>query len=122
MVKYGNGKLYEKRVEGRFGGRRGKQSDWLTKTGTLEARMSTSNELEILDQLLDNGRKVHKYIDELAVEQPSEAKKVKERLNSLCDRALAIYFYETEKQNEFQRLLNEVKDLLEDGKRGQLVA
>ena len=90
--------------------------------GTLEAEMSNSSELAVLDQLLDNGRKVHRYIDELALKQPGEAKKVKERLNYLCDRALAIYFYEDQKQTEFQSLLNEVKDLLEDGKRGQLAA
>jgi hypothetical protein len=76
--------------------------------------MNTTSELEILDQLLDSGRKVHKYIEELEPHAPEFASDIKRRLNQLCDKALAIYFYGDKKTTEFQDLLDKVRGLLEE--------
>ena len=76
--------------------------------------MSTISELEILDQLLDSGRKVHKHIEELARSDPEFASDIKRRLNQLCDKALAIYFYGDKKTNEFQDLLCKVQALIDE--------
>ena len=82
--------------------------------------MSTSTELEVLDELLDSGRKVHKYVEELLPNEPKRAAEIKQRLNYLCDRALAIYFYGDSKQAEFQQLVHEVQSLA--GSKSQLAA
>ena len=73
--------------------------------------MSTN---ETLSQILDSGRKVNSYADTLALTSTQKAAEVRARFNHLCERALAIYFYEDKSQAEFQNLLHELELLTKD--------
>ena len=73
--------------------------------------MSTN---ETLGRILDSGRKVSVYADSLALTNAQEAAEVRAKFNTICERALAIYFYEDKSPTEFQALLSEVEALTED--------
>ena len=77
---------------------------------------------EVLNQLLDKGRKIHRQLDALKPSHAEQAALIRTRLNELCDRALTIYFHEDKNQAEFQKVLQEVERLLEQSQSEQLVA
>ena len=75
--------------------------------------MSTPQEIELIDQLLDSSRKVQKYIAALPAEHADVGIAIKRKFNSLLDKALEVYFHSDEKIQSLAEVILEVQDLIE---------
>lgn len=75
--------------------------------------MSTPQEIELIDQLLDSSRKVQKYIAALPPEHADVGIAIKRKFNELLDKALEVYFHSEEKAQNLAGVILEVKDLLD---------
>jgi len=75
--------------------------------------MSTPQEIEMIDKLLDGNRKVQRYIAALPAEQADMGIKIKRKFNALLDKALEVYFNSDDKAESLATVILEVQDLLE---------
>jgi hypothetical protein len=78
-----------------------------------EHKMSTPQEIEVIEQLLDSSRKVQKYIAALPAEHIDVGIAIKRKFNELLDKAIEVYFFSEEKAMSLAKVLLEVQDLLE---------
>lgn len=75
--------------------------------------MSTPQEIEMIDQLLDGNRKVQRYIAALPPEHADLGIKIKRKFNELLDKALDVFFNSEDKTENLAKVILEVQDLLE---------
>ena len=80
---------------------------------TPQQTMSTPQEVELIDQLLDSSRKVQRYIAALPAEHADVGIAIKRKYNELLDKALEVYFHSEEKTQKLANVILEVQALLE---------